>query len=133
MTVNWSNTIRPSQHLLDFIWLIVFFPCNFCRGLRRKLKDFSMEGRINIATILQPKLVTMCDERMILVNDCRVQKSSEYLKKFMQTRFFKVTFWHHLISFDIVNLQVSKNMQSATQKRSKFSGFLGLRHSFLLS
>ena len=51
------------------------------------LKYVSVLGDINIAQILQPKLVKTCDEGMILVNDFRVQKSSDYLKKSTRARF----------------------------------------------
>ena len=51
-------------------------------------------GDTNIAQILQPKLMKTCDEGIILVGDVRVQKSSDYLKKFTDQGFFKIVIVH---------------------------------------
>ena len=60
----------------------------------RLLKYVSVLGDVNIAHIIEPKLVKTCDEGIILVGDVRVQKSSDYLKKFTDQGFFKIVIVH---------------------------------------
>ena len=68
---------RFTEHLLDFCRFVEFFPCDFRRGLVRLLKYVSVLGDVNIAQIIQPKLVKTCDEGIILVDDVSRAVSKE--------------------------------------------------------